>query len=409
MRRTLLTFCALIGPAMTTPAFSDDWTQWLGPNRNGIVDKPWKGQWSVAGPKVLWKADVGLGYSSVTVANGRAYTMGYVGNGETVFCFNAVSGKPIWSHAYPASKMAKFHKGGPNASVVIHDGRVVSVGKDGQVFAFEEGDEKKVLWNKNMKDLVGVKHEIWGYACSPLCVDGNLVFHAGATAAIDPKTGKVLWRSDKSYKAGYSTPTPFTHRGKTLLACLNAHGVVVQDAATGKEIAAHPFKEKSYGVNAVTPIVAGKNNDHIFVSCGYDGHAALFRFDGRALQEVWDTKQMKNHMNNCVLVDGHLYGFDGNAGRRNARFACLRLSDGKLIWEKSGLGAGALIASGNTLIILSEKGKLVIADASPDGFKERASARVFGGTCWVHPTLAHGRLYCRNNEGKVVCLDVSGK
>jgi outer membrane protein assembly factor BamB len=400
--------CALILMLLTVPAFGGDWANWLGPTHNGVSDETWSGKWGAAGPKRLWKANVGLGYASVTIANDRAYTLGYKGDSETVYCFSAASGKPLWSHTYKAKKMANAHRGGPNATITVHDGLLYSISKDGQLFCFKEGDTKSVVWSKSMRTVLGVRHEAWGYACSPLIHGKQLILHAGGTTSLNRKTGKTLWRSAKSYKAGYATPTPFKYKNRELLACFNAHGIVIQDAANGREYANFAFKEKSYGVNAVSPIITGPANDHIFVSCGYNGHAALVKFNGKSLIQVWDNKNLRNHMNNCVLIDGYLYGFDGNAGR--GKFVCMLLSDGKVMWTQSGLGCGALIASQDKkLVIMSEKGKLVIADPSPKQFVEIATAKAFGGTCWVQPTLAHGRLYCRNNDGAVICFDVSGK
>ena len=157
MKATSTLSCALIMALLTVPALGGDWPHWLGPDRNGVSDEAWTGKWGAAGPKRLWKAKVGLGYASVTVANGRAYSLGYKGDSETIFCFNATTGKELWTHTYKAKLMANAHRGGPNATITVHDGLLYSISKDGQLFCLKEGDTKSVVWSKSMRQVVGVK------------------------------------------------------------------------------------------------------------------------------------------------------------------------------------------------------------------------------------------------------------
>jgi outer membrane protein assembly factor BamB len=103
-----------------------------------------------------------------------------------------------------------------------------------------------------------------------------------------------------------------------------------------------------------------------------------------------------------------LYGVDGQVGG-GGQISCLDVKTGEVKWTQKGLGTGSLMLADGKLIVLGESGDLVIADASPDGYKELAKAKVLTDTCWTMPVLSGGRIYCRNHKGDMVCLDVSGK
>lgn len=157
-------------------------------------------------------------------------------------------------------------------------------------------------------------------------------------------------------------------------------------------------------MNIADLIVSG---NEVFISAGYDHGAALARVKDGAAGLVWEGKVMRNHINSCVLLDGFLYGVDGAAGGP-ASLKCLDFATGNEKWNYKGLGSGALMAADHKLIVISDKGELVVAEAAPQGFNPISRAQVLGGKCWTVPTLANGRIYCRNAKGDLVCLDVSG-
>jgi outer membrane protein assembly factor BamB len=164
-----------------------------------------------------------------------------------------------------------------------------------------------------------------------------------------------------------------------------------------------PWKA-SYDINSSDAIIAG---DTIFVSSGYNKGCVLVKISGGEATEVWQNKNMRNHINCSVLWEGHIYGFDGQVGG-GGKLTCLDLATGEKKWSQDGMGTGSLMIADGKLIILSEKGKLVIAAASPEGFKELASAEILTGKCWTYPVLANGRIYARNADGQLVCVDVRG-
>ena len=125
-----------------------------------------------------------------------------------------------------------------------------------------------------------------------------------------------------------------------------------------------------------------------------------------APQVLWRQRALANHVSSCVLYRGHVYGFHGQVGGRGV-LTCLDAGNGNVLWTQRGMGTGSLMAAGGKLIIMSERGELIVARASPARFEMLARARVLRGTCWTMPVLAGGRIYCRSARGMLVCLDVS--
>ena len=167
-------------------------------------------------------------------------------------------------------------------------------------------------------------------------------------------------------------------------------------ASTGKVLWILPWKTR-YDVNAADPIISG---DTIFISSGYNRGCGLFKIGPGSPTEIWQNKNMRNHFNSCVLWKGYVYGVDDKT------LKCLDFKTGEEKWAQKGLGKGSLILADGKLIILSERGKLVTAPASPEGFKELSSAQILSGKCWTSPVLANGRIYARNADGRLVCVDV---
>jgi outer membrane protein assembly factor BamB len=123
--------------------------------------------------------------------------------------------------------------------------------------------------------------------------------------------------------------------------------------------------------------------------------------------EKWRNKNLKAHINSPVFSKGSVYGID-NTANASAPLVCLDFGSGQVKWSQRGVG-GALVAADGKLIILSEAGELIIADDSATAFRPLSRAQVLPKRCWVQPTFANGRVFCRNNDGQLVCLDLSGK
>ena len=387
-------------------AMAADWPHWLGPNRDGVsVEQDWKADLE----NLLWKKKVGVGFSSVVVADNRLFTLGHngkkYGGKETLSCLHAKTGKLLWSASYPAPLIDYLHEGGPCSTPAIDGDVVYSLSKHGLLHAFDVKDGEK-LWQKNMLSLSGMpKPPEWGFSASPYILGNKLFIEAGATYALDKNTGKNLWKS-KDYRPAYGTPAIFRPNGKEIIAVLKTEGLVLLDPAEGKTLDFVSW-ETSYRTNASTPIVKG---NQLFVSTGYRRGCALFEWKNNKLVKIYENQNLSTHMNHAILFEGHLYGFDGNVHMAGPKdFVCLNFASGQVQWRETdrGLQVGSLIIAGGKILALGQKGEMVIAEATPEKFKEITREQVMGGKCWTMPVLANGLLYLRNARGDLACLDLS--
>jgi outer membrane protein assembly factor BamB len=380
-----------------------DWPQFRGPDHNGISrEKGWTTVWPKNGPSQLWKASLGMGFSSVAVANGRVYSTGNQGDTDTLYCLDTATGEVIWKHSYPSPLGPKYYEGGTSATPTVYGGRVFQFGKYGDLFCLDAA-KGTVIWGRQLAKELDLKVPEWGFASSPIVEEGMLILNAGAAGtALDPGTGKVIWTSDKG-PAGYSTMVPFHSDGKRCLTFMGQKAMVIVEAAKGTELARVPW-ETTYDSNIADPVVYG---DEIFIS-SFDRGGATSKFTGGKIVFGWKDWTMHNHFSTSVLLGGHLFGINGQA-TKSGDLRCVDFKTGEVKWVQPGIGVGSLIAADGKLIILSEKGELIIAEATSESFKPLARAQVLGGKCWISPVLANGRIYCRNAKGDLVCVDVRSK
>src|SRR5581483_9513255 len=202
MMRTIKTLCILfIGIPMLLPcpaARAADWFRWRGPDLNGISKETgWLAKWPDEGPKQLWKASVGTGFSSMSVSHGHLYTMGNDGKDtDTVFCFDAVTGADVWKYSYPCALDPKFYEGGTSSTPIVDGDRVYTLSRKGDLFCLNAANGH-VVWSKNVHSDFGNEIPTWGFAGSPLVEGDLLILNVGtAGTALDKKTGKVIWHSD---------------------------------------------------------------------------------------------------------------------------------------------------------------------------------------------------------------------
>jgi len=316
-----------LGPFAASGA---DWPCWRGPDRNGIsAEKGWQRQWPAGGPKQLWKASVGTGFSSFSVSGGRVYTMGNSADTDRVFCLEAQTGKVVWEHSYPCALDPNNFEGGPCATPTVADGRVYTFSRKGYLFCLDEA-KGTVVWWKNLNRDLGLEIPVWGCASSALVEEGLVVVNMGsAGVALDGKSGKVVWFSAKGAGA-YATPVPLKIGSERCLAILSRESLVAVEAATGREVWSYPWKTL-YDVNAADPIVDG---DKVFICSGYNHGGTLLRVAGQTPEKVWENKNLRNHFNSCVLWQGYLYGPDDSGLR------CVAFETGALKWSYSAFGKG---------------------------------------------------------------------
>ena len=377
-------------------AESFDWPQFRGPNHDGISrETTWNPKALSGEPKIAWKANVGQGWSSVSVCGDKLFTTGNVEDNDIVYALSVKDGKEVWRYSYACQ--AGNHAG--PRSTPTTDGKVVyTLSRAGHLFCLSAADGK-VIWQKSVLSELGAVNTMYGLAGSPVIYGDMLLLNVGETGvALDRMSGSTIWASRG--KGGYSTPVVFKNGDKDCVALFSSKGLRLVEPETGKRLASSDW-ETHHDCNAADPIHL---NGKIFISSGYDTGCALIDVSGDQPQTVWQHKDMRNHFSSCVLVNGSLYGIDGNAGKGSLK--CIDFDSGKERWCKD-LGFGGLMAVAEELIMLNESGDLFIVKASPAGFVEVASAKgILGKTCWTAPVLCRGIIYCRNNKGDIVAVDV---
>ena len=386
--------------ALTSAAtHAEDWPRWLGPDgSNHVSDTDFDS--NLANWEVAWKAEVGLGYSSVIISQDKAFTLGHDTKGqETVFSMDAKTGKLIWSTSYPAELLPKMHLGGPNASPTVTDSGLLSMSKDGQIMLLDV-ENGKTKWTQELGKILKIETPTWGFAASPVVMDDRVYFAAGRVAALDLKTGKTIWVSETKYHPGYTTVVPFQKNGKSFIASLGGKELIVLNQGDGTEVAHHPFKAR-YDMVASTPMVSN-DGSHIFIS-GNMG-SEMLSFDGQKLELSWENRDVKSSLNNSVLQGSVIYGISGNHKSSASQLIAFNATDGSIRWSADRFGYGSTIGIGSTLLVLTESGDLVTTPMQAEGFKEISRKTVLDSICWTPPTYANGRIYVRNDEGDLVCL-----
>lgn len=386
---------------LTASASANDWPQWRGSALDNVSAET---GWSSVGREApVWTKDVGMGYSSPSIAGGRLLIAGYFGAEETpgegidrVSCLDAATGETLWTYEYPAKIYDNEHGGGTLSTPTIAGDTVFVASREGGVRSFALADGA-LNWEV---DLVA-RHEVdpsrYGFAGSPVLIDGQLIVNAGPTIALDPATGETLWISE-NYATPFSTAAPIRLGERSCIVVFGKAGLVVMDASNGEHVHTYEFHKSPRNVEGATPIVLG---ERVFISSAYDHGGALVDFSGDAPEELWRSRRMRTKMAGCTHWNGMLYGFD------ESLLMCMDL-EGKERWRERGLGHGALAVADGRLLLTSSKGELIVATATPDEFREEARAQVIDrGVFWTAPVLANGRIYVRGSLGDLVCRDHS--
>ncbi|MCY4352344.1 MAG: PQQ-binding-like beta-propeller repeat protein [Gemmatimonadetes bacterium] len=381
-----------------------DWPQWLGPNRTGISSETGVlTTWAADGPTVVWQKELGEGFSGISVADGRVYTMFSAGEDEFVICLNEETGREIWRFRTGAKFYERQGGNGPRSQPTVDGERVFVLSAEGWLYALNAKDGKK-LWLVDLYDGMGSRVPKFGFSTSPL-VENDLLFlevgtRQGTFIALDKTNGAVKWASQRDI-VSYSSPIAVDIAGIRQVVFVSGEAAVGLSPTDGSLYWRFPW-QTSYDLNVATPILVPP--DRIFISSGYDHGAALLQIaqqgEGLSVKKVWESRGMKNHFGTSLLIGDYIYGFD------NAILKCIEAKTGKEQWKRRGYGKGTLIYADGQLIILSDKGKLALADASPTSFREKVNAQVLSGKCWTPPTLANGKIFVRDMH-RIVCMDVS--
>lgn len=394
----------LCSSAVVMAQAGGEWPQWRGANRDGISKETGLlKQWPDAGPPLAWKTTgAGRGYSSLSVAGGRIYTIGLRGDKEYVIAFDEKTGKELWATAHGGA-FRNDRGDGPRGTPTVEGDRVYSLGGDGDLSAVD-AKTGKLIWQMNVLKKFGGSNITWGISESPLVIGEKVIVNAGgkdaSIVALNKADGSLIWKS-QSDRSGYSSGMP-VQVGSTMQVIFFTHNRVVGlDAKDGKLLWDYP-KAANNVANAATPVVRG---NRVWVSSDYGNGGGLveIKADGKA-QEVYFTREMRNHHSSSVLIGDHLYGFSGGI------LTAMKFDTGEVAWKDRSVGKGSLVFADGMLYALSENGVVGLVEASPTGYSEKGRFRLPQESLpmWAHPVVAGGRLYLRDQD-TIFAYDVKKK
>ncbi len=405
---------ALIGLFLLTSALSaGDWPHWRGPDRDDVSKEVGLlKEWPKEGPPRVWlNEDVGLGYSGVSIAAGKLFTMGAREDTEFLICLDANNGKELWS-ARIGSRLGNGWGDGPRGTPSVDGERVYAMGGQGSLVCAQVANGE-VVWTKAMSSLSGKKPN-WGY-CESVLVDGPRVVCTpggsdGAIVALDKLTGDVQWQSKEvTDGAQYASVVPVEHNGQRQYIQLFTKTLVGVAADSGKLLWKTDWPD---GRTAVipTPIF---HDGHVFITSGYGAGCKLVKIGPEnKVEDVYVNKTMANHHGGVLRIGDHLYG----SSERN--WICLDFKTGEALWtERRTFGKGCVTSADGMLYCVDEgSGEVALVEASPAGWKEhgrfkleaQSSKRSRQGKVWTHPTVSNGKLFLRDQE-MLSCYDVKAR
>lgn len=377
-----------------------DWPGFRGADRRGVVTGVTLAtDWDANPPQELWRRNIGPGWSSFCVVGPIVVTQEQRGEEEIVAAYRSEDGAPVWATANPGRFEASMGGVGPRATPTFADGKLFTVGANGYVQCLDAATGQQI-WNYDLLEKRVTPIAMWGFASSALVHDGLVIIFEGdgddrGVIALDQTDGHFVWQSSDGSHA-YGSPQLSNIDGVDQILVSNNHGLRAFDAAGG-EMWRYDW-DIGKMARITQPLVAG---NAVYLGTGYGNGTR--RVDVRRDGDRWEvadqwTAPLKPYFNDFVHHEGHLYGFDGPI------FVSIDAETGEKNWKRGRYGHGQvlLVADMNALLVIGEKGKLVLLEANPEKHQELASLKVFEkGVTWNHPVIADGRLFLRNDQAAV--------
>ena len=410
--KAVLSADSLLVPVMTP----EDSPGYRGVDRSGLMTGPALSQdWESSPPRQLWLQPCGGGYSSFTVVGDFVVTLEQRGENETVICYDGQTGAERWIHEYPASFYETVGGPGPRATPTVIDGEVYSFGAEGDLVCLSLADGD-LRWHVDALPE-SANNVTWGLSSSPLIVDNLVIVEAGGPQgdgliAYDRTTGDVVWQrpgvdalltSVEENRAGYSSPVLATLHGVRQVVIFDGEGARGHVPETGEQLWFHEFKNDP-GVNVAQPMFL--DGGRIFLAQSYGVGCCMIEVahgSGKwTTNKLWKNINMKCKFTSPVLHDGYLYGLDEGI------LVCLDPETGKRKWKKGRYGNGQILLINGQILVISERGDVVLVEAAPEKFKEvtRFSA-LDQPKVWNPHALANGIVYVRNHE-EMAAYDLTG-
>ncbi len=402
MKKTNLSKSVMVGCMIlmiTGWAFTQDWPQWRGLNRDGKVSgftAPQK--W----PEELtkkWSTTVGLGDSTPALVGNRIYVFARQGEEEVTLCLDAGSGKELWKDKYVAQAVTgpPSRHPGPRSSPAVANGKVATIGVGG-VLSCLDAANGKLMWRKDPFPKIVPQ---FFTAMSPMIVDGMVIAHLGgqgngAIIAYDLVTGNEKWQW-AGEGPEYASPALLTVEGTKQIVTLAEKSVVGIGLADGKLLWQLPFAPERRAYNAATPIIDGQTVIYTGAGRGVKAVKIEKQANGFVAKELWSNPEVAPQFNTPVLKDGLLYGLS-NSGN----LFCVNSQTGQTAWidptQRDRGGFTSIVDTGSVLLALPSNSELIIIKPNEKEYTELARIKVSDTPIYAHPVIAGNRIIIKDQE-----------
>lgn len=412
MRRVALPAAAVIAAlvAAATAARAGDWPQILGPGRNGHAAADEKVvPWPAAGPRVVWRRDVGSGHAGVAVVGDTVYLFHRVGDEEVLEALAAPTGERRWRHAEPTRFRPQVGGGdGPLCVPLVDGDRVLTFGAQGTL-ACVAAATGRPLWSRSTHRDFAAQEGYFGAGSAPLVAGGNVIVNVGGTkreagiVAFALADGATVWQKTAE-GASYSAPLAVRAGNAPHVLMVTRLSCLLVDPADGVVRWQFPFGQRGPTVNAATPVLLAR--DRFLVTASYGIGSVCATFDAAAVTPVWSgAESLATQYCTPIAAQGILLAIDGRDDVPPADLKAVEAATGRVLWVERGFGYGTLLSVDGKLLAAKTDGELVLMRADAKGMNVLARARPLAGTIRALPSLAAGRLYVRD-DSVLTCLHV---
>jgi outer membrane protein assembly factor BamB len=392
---------ALAAIVSTSGAAGDNWPQWRGPSRTGVLsDADSPAIWPAELQKG-WSVEVGEGYSSPIAGEGRVFVHARRDPDEIVSAIDLSTGKIAWTAKYPApiekNPYAKQMAKGPYSTPLLADGRLYTLGTTAIVSAWN-ASTGALVWRRDFSSRVNTAKLFCGTAMSPLRTTAGVIVQmgddgGGSIMALDPSTGKEKWATAVQ-GPGYASPLEVTLGGTPQIVTMTTRSVIGVETASGRLLWEFPFDDE-WNENIVTPIsiesgviVSGVRQGTRRLSVTKTGNAW-------SAKEAWHTPDVAMYMSSPVLSRGTLFG---HSSKRKGQFVALDPETGKVRWATEGRNAqsSSVVAAGHHLVFVTTESQLIVTPIDPDKYEEVRRYSVASSPVYAHPIVLRDRVIVRD-------------
>lgn len=398
MKKQRFIFALIAAFTLVANVASQDLVQWRGTERSGIYKETGLlKEWPAAGPTLKWSFDgLGIGFSSVTVADNKVYVTGVKDSIGFLFAFSK-DGKLLWKKEYGKDWTGSYP--GSRTTPVYYKGNLYMATSLGNALCVnaKTGDN---IWTVNMVERFGARNITWGFVEAPAIMGNTVYFTPGGktdvVVALNATNGETIWKSAASgEKSAYCSPLLFDFKGKKYFVTSLANNLVGLDANDGT-LLWKVARSSNYSIHPNTPLY---KDGLIFSISGYKMGGVMLKLadDGKSITELWNNTTLDCQMGGAIWIDDNIVA----SGHQNDRsWQCLDAKTGNVLFKSSEIGKGVVIFADGLYYCYAENGEMGIMELNKEGLKLKSKFRIVMGTeqHWAHPVIDKGMLYIRHGN-----------